>query len=214
MESFIDQGYSLPTLTVLNDVRIYMKVIVISDMLTERGTKMAQWAISGDSNMHHQWVWPQRRIPTRQNLKVWRDCLRGTFMKGIDDVLRPLHGIIAPPQSTIAHPLFQYATMTHLSSLQATMLQYPPELLSLLGHCPVTDMEGHTIMTHLGLNTASAGSDGSVKDGIGGHSFCIATHTFSHHIWGQACTDNPDLDEIKPGALKFQSICYEIVFEN
>ena len=109
-------------------------------------------------------------------------------MKGIDDVLHPLQGIIAPPQSTIAHPLFQYATMTRLSSLQDTLLQYPPELLSLLGHCPVTDMEGHTIMTHLGLNTASAGSDGSVKDGIGGHSFCIATHTFSHHIWGQACT--------------------------
>ena len=188
MESFIDKGYTLSTLTVLNDVRIYMKVIVLSDMLTERGNKMAQWALRGEANMHHKWVWPQRRIPTSQNLKVWRDCLRGTFMKGIDDVLRPLHGIIAPPQFTITHPLFLYNTMIRLSLLQAILLQYPPELISLLGHYPVTDMAGRIIMTHLGLNTASAGSDGSVKDGIGGHSFCIATHTFSHHIWGQACT--------------------------
>ena len=147
MESFIDKGYPLPTLIVFNDVRVYMKVMVLSDMLTERGNKMAKWALHGDANIHHKWVWPQRRMPTSQNLKVWRDFLRDTFMKGIDDVLHPLHGAIAAPFSTIAHPLFQYATMTRLSSLQDTLLQYPPELLSLLGHCPVTNMEGHTIMT-------------------------------------------------------------------
>ena len=107
-------------------------------------------------------------------------------MKGFDNVLHPLQGNITEPSSTTAHPLFQYATMPRLSSLQDTLLQYPPELLSLLGHCPVTDNEGYIIMTQLGLNNASAGSDGSVKDGIGGHSFCIATNTFSHHIWGQA----------------------------
>ena len=154
MESFIDKGYPLSTLTVLNDVRIFMKVIVLSDMLTERGTKMAHWALRGDANMHHEWVWPHRRIPTSQNLKVWRDCLRGTFMKGIDDVLCPLHGTIAPPHSIQAHPLFQYATMSRLSSLQATLLQYPPERLSLLGHCPVTDKDGRIIMTHLGYHTS------------------------------------------------------------
>ena len=90
-------------------------------------------------------------------------------MKGIDDVLHPLHGNITDPLSITAHPLFQYSTMPRLSSLQDTLLQYPPELLSLIGHCPVTDKDGYTIMTQLGLNNASAGSDGSVKDGIGGH---------------------------------------------
>ena len=67
-------------------------------------------------------------------------------MKGVDDVLHPLHGTTTAPLSIIAHPLFHYASMTRMNSLQDTLLQYPPELLSLLGHCPITDMEGHIIM--------------------------------------------------------------------
>ena len=70
MESFIDKGYTLPTLVVLNNVRVYMKVLVLSDMMKQRGNKMAQWALRGDGNVRHKWMWPQRRTPTSQNLKV------------------------------------------------------------------------------------------------------------------------------------------------
>jgi len=76
-----------------------------------------------------------------------------------------------------------------MSSLQATMLQYPPEILSLLlGHCPITDTEGQDIMEQLDLNNASTGSNGSVKDGIGGHSFCISTNIFTKNMWEHAQT--------------------------
>jgi len=78
--------------------------------------------------------------------------------------------------------------MTRQGSLTATISQYPSELLSLLGHCPITDKEGQHIMEQLGLHKVSAASDGSVKDGIGGHSFCLSTNNFSHQIWGHAQT--------------------------
>ena len=35
---------------------------------------------------------------------------------------------------------------------------------------------------------AWAGSDGSVKEGKGGHAFCITDHKFSKAIWGHAPT--------------------------
>ena len=188
MEGFIAKGYPTPILAVLNDIRVYMKIVVLSDILTCQGRKMSQWALKGEVNRYHTWVWPPRRVPTGQNLKVWRDCLRGTFMKGIDDVIYPLLGDVTEPSSILAHPKFNYAAMTRQGSLTATISQYPSELLSLLGHCPITDKEGQHIMEQLGLHKVSAASDGSVKDGIGGHSFCLSTNNFSHQIWGHAQT--------------------------
>jgi len=182
MEGFIAKGYPTPILAVLNDIRVYMKIVVLSDILTCQGRKMSQWALKGEVNRYHTWVWPPRRVPTGQNLKVWRDCLRGTFMKGIDDVIYPLLGDVTEPSSILAHPKFNYAAMTRQGSLTATISQYPSELLSLLGHCPITDKEGQHIMEQLGLHKVSAASDGSVKDGIGGHSFCLSTNNFSPQI--------------------------------
>ena len=43
-------------------------------------------------------------------------------------------------------------------------------------------------MAGIRQKVASAGSDGSVKDGIGGHSFCISDHSFTTAIWGYAQT--------------------------
>ena len=109
-------------------------------------------------------------------------------MKGIDEVTHPLIGTIYTPSSSTIYPLFNYSLMSRKSSLHASMLQYPPELLSLLGHCHITDTDVQDIMERLGHNNTSAGSDGSVKDGIVGDSFCISTNTFTNNIWGHAQT--------------------------
>ena len=41
MEKFIDKGYNKSVLEILNDIRVYMKVIVVSD-LSINGNKMDQ----------------------------------------------------------------------------------------------------------------------------------------------------------------------------
>ena len=43
-------------------------------------------------------------------------------------------------------------------------------------------------MECLTSGAASVGSDGSVKDGIGGHTFCISDSSFTQAIWGHAHT--------------------------
>jgi len=70
-------------------------------------------------------------------------------MKGINDVLHPLTGTITAPPSLTTHPLFNYVSMTRMSSLLDTFLQYHPELLSLLRDCPITYIEDHIIMEQL-----------------------------------------------------------------
>ena len=44
------------------------------------------------------------------------------------------------------------------------------------------------MMTAISSGNSSAGSDGSVKDAIGGHSFCITDKAFLTKIWGHART--------------------------
>ena len=44
------------------------------------------------------------------------------------------------------------------------------------------------MMKQIECNNASAGSDGSVKDGLGGHAFCIADNSFTTQVWGHAQT--------------------------
>ena len=128
MEKFIDRGYNKAVLEVINDIRVFMKVTTLSN-ISKGGKKMTKWAMAAEVNRNYQWSWPARRHPTSQNMKVWRDCLRGTFMMGIDDLLHP---VINCPQNSygqLAYSTFNYLGMEKLSTLKATIQQYPMELL-------------------------------------------------------------------------------------
>ena len=47
MEEFIDKIYPTATLEALNNIRIYMRVLVLSDMCTSNTTKIVSWDILG-----------------------------------------------------------------------------------------------------------------------------------------------------------------------
>ena len=53
MEEFIGKRYNKSVLEILNDIRVYMKVIVVSD-LSMNGNKMDQWALSAETNPNSQ----------------------------------------------------------------------------------------------------------------------------------------------------------------
>ena len=79
-------------------------------------------------------------------MKVWRDCLRGTFMKGVSDIIQP---VTSTHQNTYGHtsyPTFNYHNMTRKTTLMETISQYPTDLLSLLGNTDITDTDGSQIM--------------------------------------------------------------------
>ena len=61
MEAFIDKGYPAAVLEVLNNVRIYMKIIVLSDMIKLSGERISKWALRSEVNGANKWKWPPRR---------------------------------------------------------------------------------------------------------------------------------------------------------
>ena len=78
--------------------------------------------------------------------------------------------------------------MRKYDTLNDTLSQYPPELMAILGDISITDAEGLEMMRQIDSNNACAGSDGSVKDGLGGHAFCITDNSFTTRVWGHAQT--------------------------
>ena len=53
MEAFVNKGYTSSVLTVLNNVRVYMKVVVLNNVTIQDGTKMIPWAIYSEINTHN-----------------------------------------------------------------------------------------------------------------------------------------------------------------
>ena len=58
IEAFIEKGYPLPVLKVLNNIWIYMKVLVLSDTSKHNGLKISNWALRSEVNATHEWDWP------------------------------------------------------------------------------------------------------------------------------------------------------------
>ena len=66
------------------------------------GTKIANWALKSEIYLTHLWNWPYMRVPITQHMKVWRDYIRGTFVKGINDIMEPAGNL----KDFTVHPLF------------------------------------------------------------------------------------------------------------
>ena len=60
MEKFVDKGCNKAVLEVLNDSRVYMKVIVLSN-ISKSGNKIAKCTLVAKFNTHSQWSCPPRR---------------------------------------------------------------------------------------------------------------------------------------------------------
>ena len=96
-----------------------------------------------------------------------------------------MHPVIQGSQNYVGQlvfPNFDYQGMERQTSLMATIRQYPQELLFPLRGIHISDEDGEDILQCMKHSQAYAGSDGSVKDGQGGHAFCITDNKFSKTI--------------------------------
>jgi hypothetical protein len=78
MDKIIATPHPTHILERLNDVRLWLQVSRLSDMVNHTGDKIENWALYGPpktSNMQ----WPKRRRPVESNLKMWRDVVRRLF---------------------------------------------------------------------------------------------------------------------------------------
>ena len=69
MEAFIDKGYPAAVLAVLNNVRIHMQVVVLSDMSNLNGTRIANWALRSEVKNNNKWKRPPGALPRYRTRK-------------------------------------------------------------------------------------------------------------------------------------------------
>ena len=72
--------------------------------------------------------------------------------------------------------------MKNQATLRETISQYPLEFLDIIGSPNISEEEGLQIMGEISGGLEMVGSDGSVKDGVGGHVFSITDSSFTTKI--------------------------------
>ena len=109
-------------------------------------------------------------------------------MKGINNLL----GLVLEHNLNCfghtVYPLFDFSNMQGEHILNGNHQAIPTGTSLLLGETNISDPAGKTLKRHIVNGQASAGSDGSVKNGTGGYTFYISNNSFTHAIWGHALT--------------------------
>ena len=114
MDVVASSGLSAFHTTCINAVRIYNKLLSISDMVTADGTRILEWVlwpiegnIQPTSNLH----WPHQKLPHQHVWQVRRDAIRNIFtIPGTDWLLKEPLGPWKPSHEH--HQCFIY--MIHL----------------------------------------------------------------------------------------------------
>ena len=171
----------------LNNVRLYLRVSRLSDIVSEDGQWIHEWALHGPPSLCTL-KWPKRRKPLEQNMRLWRDTIRqifygdhGLFLTRLGAEIRYTHntGMVT------AEPLFQ-----------DMLAQYPPRYQALLGKDLLVNAQADNIHALLLKGELYAGSDGSEKDGIGAHAYGFTSNKYLGTVWGGAAVTPGNIEEM------------------
>ena len=86
MDKLSDTPRSAAIMEKLNDVRHWLKVSRLSDMVNDEGNKIEDWALYGPPKPSDI-EWPTRRHPVQENLRLWRNTIRSVFAVKKDFIL-------------------------------------------------------------------------------------------------------------------------------
>ena len=80
MEEFHNQGYSKHQLEILNQCRIYLRVLTLADVMTGAGDSFTEaYLCQRETQPRNNYVWPRQEEPTQNMKKLWKKALRKTF---------------------------------------------------------------------------------------------------------------------------------------
>ena len=80
MEDFAHQGYSKKKLQILNRCRIYLQVLMLSDIMTGNGDCFTMtFKCKKDHQTHNTYKWPHQPEPSTSMKKFWKKALQKTF---------------------------------------------------------------------------------------------------------------------------------------
>jgi hypothetical protein len=169
----------LPKTTVwyVNACRLYLKVTMLSEICTDCGQYVEEWAMTGSArNQHTTLVYPHQSKPPPQVWKVWREALRAAFLG------RSMTG-----QATLTRPLIKADAadnriswrrkITHGMKLEAAIELLPDYIKEALGSVTFPSNNGQHLSDDMLRGHTTSYTDGTVKTNIGAHAYTIRTST-------------------------------------
>ena len=163
------------TLSRINNVSLWLKVSRLSDIASDDGKKIEQWAMHGPPAAS-KIEWPKRREPTAANLNLWCQTVRGVFCG--------LQGIYPSPLGKDLIQGTPCSLMQPASTFEEIIEQYPGCYKKLLGKSVLGNEQIVEIIHLLKRGHLYAGSDGSVKNKIGSHACAFTSGRTKGKIWG------------------------------
>ena len=160
----------------INNVRLYLKVSRLSDIVQSNGQWIHDWAFVGPPSASTL-TWPKRRCPLEQNWKLWRETIRHVFYGA--QGLYPTR--LGATIQTEASGLVNNSTL-----FEDMLAQYPARFQAILrerkmSNAMAAQIQGLMLQGHL-----YAGSDGSEKEGIGAHAYGFTSGIMEGVVWGGA----------------------------
>ena len=184
MDKICEKIPSHLVLNKLNDVRLWLKVSRLSDIVIEDRTDIAPLPTRSELK------WPKRRKSLPENLKLWRDTLRNIFCGAAG----PYTMTLGP----ISRPLVNRNLLEGTyGTCHAIICQFPEKYKKLLGIHLLGDAQLNEIIMLLKNGDLYAGSEGSSKNGIGSHAYGFTSGKYTSTVWGGAA--------ITPGAAEDMS---------
>lgn len=158
----------------MNDIRLYLRVTKLSNIATPSGTGIKEEIFQGIPQTSSLTEWPHRRKPLQENLNTWKKILTSMFKSATGLHPKNLGASLSTPLPILAN----------LTSFQTYIQSLPLYHKILLGNFNPSLLDLSHIVNWLKHGTLYGGSNRSVDDGIGAHSFCFCNGQHKSQIIG------------------------------
>ena len=176
-------------------MRLYKRVTLLSEILNREGNRIAKWALTDSVNRSARYEPLNRRRPLPENLKIWREALyravqssTGLYPSNLGKQLT--HDAVFPQNDT-------QETGHWVNKANWLLETLPKEWRPLMGDEFKFNSDMMVEFTEwLEEGDIYGGSDGSVINGIGAHSFVITNAQRETTMWGGAATTPGSIEEM------------------
>jgi hypothetical protein len=166
----------LPKLAIwyANACRIYLKITMLHDITTPCGRYIYEWVLDGSKkNEENELVYPRQAKPPPYVWKVWRECVRATFLGRSETNQPTLYKQLERIEVVERRNWRSY--ITEGMRLEEAVKFLPGYIREALGTIMYPEDNGKQLSQELARSQTISWTDGTVKDRVGAHAYTIRT---------------------------------------
>jgi hypothetical protein len=154
-----------------NACRLYLNITMLHEITTPCGRYVYDWVMSGEQIQDTNVLYPVQEKPPPHVWKVWRECIRATYLQKSDSWRSMLH---RPLLTTGDNENLSWREQITLGmNIEDALNLLPNYLREAIGTLQCPRDNGKKISEELKQSQTQSWTDGTVKNDIGAHAFTI-----------------------------------------